>query len=100
MFTFCGLLLLTGLGLGWAFSLPSEDVITVGIEAAYRNTSLAIMIKASLFPIRPGIADPFADQVLFIALLYGGFGMLLTMLPLFVHRRMVRRVKTTAGART
>jgi BASS family bile acid:Na+ symporter len=90
MFTFCGLLLLTGLCLGWAFSLPSGDVVTLGIETAFRNTGLAIMIKASVFPIRPGVADPFADQVLFIALLYGGFGIALTMLPLFAHRRMVR----------
>jgi BASS family bile acid:Na+ symporter len=69
--------------------LPDRDAVAIGIEAAFRNTSLAVLIKASVFPALPGTADPFADQVLFVALLYGGIAMLVVLGPLFRHRRLV-----------
>ncbi|MBW2419176.1 MAG: bile acid:sodium symporter [Deltaproteobacteria bacterium] len=88
MLVFCALLLLAGMLLGGALRLPRRDVVAIGIETSYRNTSLAILIKASLFPAVPGQPDPFADQVLFVALLYAGFSVGVVMLPLLIHRRM------------
>ena len=52
-----------------------------------RNTNLALMLKASLFPVVPGVPDPFADGVLYIALMYGGIA-LPVIAPLVTrHRR-------------
>ncbi len=89
MFVFCVLLLLAGLLLSKVLGLPHRDAVAIGIETSFRNTSLAILIKASLFPAVPGVPDPFADQVLFVALLYAGFSVGVVLLPLFIHRRMV-----------
>jgi len=88
MLVFCTLLLLAGFGMSLALRLPRRDAVAIGIETSYRNTSLAILIKASLFPAVPGVPDPFADQVLFVALLYAGFSIGVALLPLLIHRRM------------
>lgn len=89
MFIFCLLLLGTGYLLSLAIRLPSKDAIAVGIEAAYRNVSLAILIKASLFPAVPGVPDAFADQVFFVALLYGAFGIVVVVPAILLYRRFV-----------
>jgi BASS family bile acid:Na+ symporter len=73
---------------GRLVGLPRRDLVTVGIETCFRNMNLGLLIKASVFPAIPGVADPFADQVLFVALLYGGFGALLALPATLINRRM------------
>ena len=70
---------LTGLGLlvPRLASLQRADCTAIGIEIAVRNTNLALLIKASLFPAVVGVADPLADSVLFTILLYGGVMLLI-----------------------
>ena len=51
-----------------------RDVVTIGLETCFRNGNLAVLIKATVFPAIPGTPDPFADQVFFVALLYGMVG--------------------------
>jgi hypothetical protein len=76
------------LGLGWILGVGGADAVTIGIETAFRNTGLAILIKASVLPAIAGVADPFADQVLFVALLYGGFAIAVSLPTALVHRRL------------
>jgi BASS family bile acid:Na+ symporter len=73
---------------GRLLGLPRRDLVAVGIETCFRNMNLGILIKASVFPAIPGVEDPFADQVLFVALLYGGFGALVALPAMLVHRRV------------
>ncbi len=87
LFVYGFTLLVLSLGAARLLGLASPDTVAIGIEAAYRNISLALLVKASLFPAIPGVPDPFADQVFFVALLYGGFAMLIVLPPLFLHRR-------------
>lgn len=69
-----------------AVGLPRGDSVAIAIETTVRNTNLGLLLKASLFPARPGAPDPVADGVLFAVLLYGGFA-LLAALPLArLHR--------------
>lgn len=69
-----------------AAGLPRSDAVAIAIETTIRNTNLGLLLKASLFPARPGVPDPVADGVLFAVLLYGGFA-LLAALPLArLHR--------------
>ena len=56
----------------------------------FRNISLAIAVKATVFPAQPGVLDPIGDAVLFVALLYGGISMFMTLVPVIIHRRMRR----------
>jgi bile acid:Na+ symporter, BASS family len=87
LFAFAGLVFAFGFGLCGALGLDSSQRMAVGIEAAFRNTSLALMVKASVFPVFPGVADPFGDAVLFVVLLYGGVALPVVLIPLFWHRR-------------
>jgi BASS family bile acid:Na+ symporter len=80
-------LMLVGLGASRAIGLPLRDAVAIGIETSFRNTSLALLIKASVFPAVAGVADPFADQVLFVVLLYAGLAFMVAMPPLLLHRR-------------
>jgi len=61
--------------------LPRPDAVAIALETTVRNTNLGLLLKASIFPARPGVPDPVADGVLFAVLLYGGFA-LLASLPL------------------
>ena len=78
---------------GRSFMLSRHDLVTVSIETCFRNTNLALLIKASAFPAIPGVADPFADQVLYIALLYGLFGSLFAIPAMLINRRMTPEIK-------
>lgn len=70
-----------------AVGLPRADAVAIAMETTIRNTNLGLLLKASVFPARPGVPDPVADGVLFAVLLYGGFA-LLAGLPLArLHRR-------------
>jgi BASS family bile acid:Na+ symporter len=69
--------------------LDHSDRLAIVIEATIRNVSLAVLVKASLFPAVVGVADPFADAIFFTALMYGGFAMLLATPPVIVARRRI-----------
>lgn len=71
-------------------SLPGRDGLAIVIEAAFRNMSLAVAIKAIVFPAQTGVVDPIGDAVFFTALLYGGISMFMSLIPVFVHRRAHR----------
>jgi BASS family bile acid:Na+ symporter len=67
--------------------MSSGDALAINIEATFRNISLAIAVKATVFPAQPGVLDPIGDAVLFVALLYGGVSMFMTLVPVVSHRR-------------
>jgi BASS family bile acid:Na+ symporter len=71
--------------------LPGRDGLAIMIEAAFRNMSLAVAIKAIVFPARTGLVDPVGDAVFFTALLYGGVSMFMSLIPVFIHRRVAPR---------
>lgn len=71
-------------------NLTTGDGLAITVEAAFRNISLAIAVKATVFPAQPGVLDPIGDAVLFVVLLYGGVSMFMTLVPVIVHRRMRR----------
>lgn len=87
---FASLAFVAGFGLCGVLGLDSPQRMAVGIEAAFRNTNLALLVKASVFPVVPGVADPFGDAVLFVVLLYAGVALPVVMLPLLWHRRETR----------
>lgn len=68
--------------------LARNDAVAIAMETTVRNTNLGLLLKASLFPVRPGVPDPVADGVLFAVLLYGGFA-LLAALPLARWNRRI-----------
>jgi BASS family bile acid:Na+ symporter len=76
---------------GLLFGLARADIGAISIETAIRNTNLALLLKASLFPAVAGVADPLADAVLFTALLFAGLAAPLTIPVIVVHRRLARR---------
>jgi BASS family bile acid:Na+ symporter len=90
MLLFAGLAQLSTLLLGRLRGLSSADVTAIAIEVTVRNTNLAVLIKASLFPVSAA-ADPVADGVLYVALLYGGAAGPVALPLIFGHRRYVHR---------
>ncbi len=68
------------------FRLGSRDVTAINMEVTFRNTNLALLIKVSLFPAVAGVPDPVGDGVLFTALLYGGYQLLLSVLLIYFGR--------------
>jgi BASS family bile acid:Na+ symporter len=77
----------TAMRLARLFQLPGPDGLAIGVEVTIRNTNLALLIKASLFPMVAGVADPVADGALFVALLYGGFALFVAAPSCFANRR-------------
>ncbi len=77
----------TGMLLCRLLGLPRRDRIAIGIEAGVRNTNLALLIKASVFPVAVGVADPIADGAFFVALLYGAAALPVALGPVFLNRR-------------
>lgn len=80
----------------WGLGLARPDVGAIAVETAIRNTNLALLLKASLFPVTPGVADPMADGVLVTALLYGAFAAPLTIPLVLVHRWLARKRSATS----
>lgn len=70
-----------------AAGLRSEDRMAIAIEACFRNTSLALLVKASAFPVVAGVPDPVADGAFFVALLYAGLAGAVVTGPVVWHRR-------------
>ena len=72
------LVLFSTLGLGislavaWLARLARPERMAIGIETTLRNTNLALLLKASLFPAVAGGVDPFSDAVLAVVVLAGG----------------------------
>ena len=70
--------------------MPGADSLAVVVEVGFRNMSLAVAVKAVVFPAQPGVMDPIGDAVLFTALLYGGVSMVMSLVPVLVRRRLTR----------
>lgn len=69
-----------------------EDIIAINMEVTVRNTSLGILIKASLLPATVGVADPVGDSALFTILLYGGLMLIISACLIPMSRRRMARV--------
>lgn len=77
-----------------AAGLTSGDGLAILIEAAFRNMSLAVAIKAIVFPAQTGVTDPIGDAVFFTALLYGGVSLFMSIIPVVIHRRVISQPST------
>jgi bile acid:Na+ symporter, BASS family len=84
---FVGAAQLIGLLGAAAMGLSRADRVAIAMETTVRNTNLGLLLKASLFPARPGVPDPVADGVLFMVLLYGGFALVSAFPMARLHRR-------------
>jgi BASS family bile acid:Na+ symporter len=78
----------SAMALGRLARLSGPDRLAIGVEVTIRNTNLALLIKASLFPVAAGVADPVADGALFVALLYGGFALFVALPSCLSNRRL------------
>ena len=90
---FCLSLQVAATVVGKAVGLRPSDSLAVVIEVAFRNVSLAVAVKAVIFPAQAGVMDPIGDAVLLTALLYGGVSRFMCLGPVIFNRR------TTAAAR-
>jgi BASS family bile acid:Na+ symporter len=66
--------------------LNPPDGLAIGVEVTIRNTNLALLVKASLFPATVGAVDPVGDGMFFVALLYGGVALLVAAPPVMLNR--------------
>jgi len=85
---FCFGIQLAGAATCRALGMSPRDALAIVVEASFRNMSLAVAIKAMVFPAQPGVLDPIGDAALFVALLYGGVSMFMALVPVLLHRRM------------
>lgn len=81
-----------------AAGLAAPERVAIGIEVTIRNTNLALLVKASLFPAVAGVPDPIGDGMFFCALLYGGVALPLATIPLVEGRRSDRARRAAAAA--
>lgn len=72
-----------------AFGLSRPDTAALTIEVTIRNVNLGLLVKAAALPAH-GTADPFADMVLFVILMYGAVALPLSVLVVVVHRALAR----------
>ncbi|MEZ5573040.1 MAG: bile acid:sodium symporter family protein [Halioglobus sp.] len=79
--------------------LTTGDGLAIVVEASFRNISLAIAVKATVFPAQPGVLDPLGDGVLFVALLYGAVSMFMALVPVLIHRHFFARRQTKSLGR-
>lgn len=80
-----------------ALGMSSRDALAIVVEASFRNMSLAVAVKAVVFPAQPGVLDPVGDAALFVALLYGVVSMFMALVPVLLHRHVTG--KHLPGAR-
>lgn len=83
----------SGFAVSKVAGLTSADGLALVVEATFRNVSLAVAIKAIVFPAQANVIDPIGDAVLFTAMLYGGISMFLTLVPVLAHRRLTKPVE-------
>ena len=86
---FCITIKLVSLAVVRVAGLCARDGLAIVIEAMFRNMSLAVAIKAIVFPAQTGVSDPIGDAVFFTALLYGGVSMIISLIPVLVHHRFL-----------
>ena len=84
---FCLTLQIAATIVGRIVGLRPRDSLAVVVEVAFRNMSLAVAVKAVIFPAQAGVLDPVGDAVLFTVLLYGGVSLLMTLGPVLLNRR-------------
>jgi len=84
---FCLTIQVVGVLITRMLGMSTRDGLAIVVEAAFRNVSLAVAVKAVVFPAQPGTLDPIGDAALFVALLYGGISMFMTLIPVLVHRK-------------
>lgn len=76
---------------GWVCArlagLAARDRLAIVVEGSFRNMSLAVAIKALIFPAQTGQIDPIGDAIFFTALLYGGVSLFMTLIPVLLHRK-------------
>jgi BASS family bile acid:Na+ symporter len=89
MVLFAAALQALSVGVGRALRLPVRDRLALAVEVTIRNTNLGLLIKASVLPVRPGVADPVADGAFFMALFYGGVALAVASVPVLGGRRLV-----------
>ena len=80
---------ITAIAVGRLGGLSRPDRLAVTIEATLRNTNLAVLVKASILPASVAEYAEVGDAMFFVALLYGGFGLGLSMLPVAIGRRQL-----------
>jgi BASS family bile acid:Na+ symporter len=78
--------------------LAGEDRLAIMVEVTVRNTNLALLIKASIFPAVTGQVDPIGDGMFFVALLYGGAALFLATPPVIANRRSTPAAPDVASA--
>jgi BASS family bile acid:Na+ symporter len=67
------------------------------VEVTVRNTNLALLIKASIFPAVTGQVDPIGDGMFFVALLYGGAALFMATPPVVASRRSAKAMEMGAA---
>ena len=70
----------------WLARISPGDTAALVIEAVLRNSNLALLLKASLFPVVDGGDNTLADAVLFTILYCGGTSISVIWPPLLLHR--------------
>ena len=82
--------------------MKAVDSLAVIIEVGFRNMSLAVAVKAVVFPAQAGVLDPLGDAVLFTALLYGGVSLFMSLPAVLINRRLTPAspAPATAGQAT
>lgn len=70
----------------WLARISPGDTAALVIEAVLRNSNLALLLKASLFPVVEGGDNSLADAVLFTVLYCGGTSISIIWPPLLLHR--------------
>ena len=89
---FCIALKLASVAVARVTNIPARDGLAVVVEATFRNLSLAVAVKAIVFPAQSGIVDPIGDAVLFTTFLYGIISVFVTLFPVFYHQRVLAKI--------
>lgn len=87
---FCLAVQLSALLVSRLVGMPAFDTLAVVVEVGFRNMSLAVAVKAVVFPAQPGVLDPVGDAVLFTVLLYAGVSLFMSLVPVLIQRRSRR----------
>jgi len=69
--------------------MKAAGILAIVVEVGFRNLSLAVAVKAIVFPAQAGVLDPIGDAVLFTVLLYGGVSMFMSVVPVIINRRII-----------
>ena len=70
-----------------ALGLVKPDITAIQMEVVVRNVNLAVLIKASMFPVVVGSSNTIGDMVLLTALLYGAVQLLIAAVLIYFCRR-------------